>query len=89
MKFKKFIDGFVSTAKQYIEKYEECKELTGKEKKARLDEIITNYVNVAIDGIGLNFVFKFVIRKVLIQNIPFITQAIFNLIQTKVKGITK
>ncbi len=89
MEIKGFIDNFVETAQMYIEKYEECKDLTGAQKKERLDDIITNYVNVALDGIGLNFIVKFIIRKLLIENIPFITQQIFNLIQARIKGITK
>ena len=89
MKIKTFIEDFVKTATTYIEKYEECKELSGEERKKRLDDIVSNYVEVAIENIGLNFVFKFVLKKLLIQNIPYITQAIFNLIQTRIKGITK
>ena len=40
MKLKEFIKGFAATAKDYIEKYEQYKELSGEQKKARVDNII-------------------------------------------------
>lgn len=89
MDIKSFINGVAETTKKYIEKYQEYEELTGEQKKARVDDLIANYIEIAIDGIGLNFIFKFVLKKLLMDNIPIITQAIFNLIQSKVKGITK
>lgn len=89
MKFKEFIQNIASQSKLYIEKYEEYKDLNGKQKKARVDELITNYIEATIDNIGLNFIAKFVIKKLLIDNVPVITQAIFDLIAAKVEGITK
>lgn len=89
MSFKEFIEGFCQTAETYIKKYEEIKGLSGEEKKARLDDVITVYVNTGIEKLPVNFVFKFVLKKVLVQNIPTITQMIFNLIKLKVEGITK
>lgn len=89
MKFKTFIEDFANVAKKYIEKYEECKDLTGEEKKARLDDIVKNYVLVAIDNIPLNFIVKIVIKRVIVENIPFITQAIYNLLKARIKGITQ
>ena len=89
MNIKYFINGIAENTKKYIEKYEECKDLTGEQKKARVDDLIANYIEVAIDGLGLNFIFKFVIKKVLIDNLPAITQAIFDLLKAKVDGITK
>lgn len=90
IKFGDFLGNFANVVSALIEKYEtEYKDLKGPEKKARLDDAITNYVNGVIDNIGLNFVFKFVVKNILIQYIPTITQIIFNLIQTKIEGITK
>lgn len=89
MNFKGFIQTIVKETKFYIEKYEQFKELNGKQKKARVDEVITDYVENTIDNIGLNFIVKFIIKKILIENIPTITQCIFDLIKSKVEGITK
>lgn len=84
-----FIKGFSQTAQIYIEKYETIKGLSGKEKKAKLDEIITQYTLKAIDNIGLNFLVKLIIKNFIISNIPAITQQIFNLIEKRVSGITE
>lgn len=89
MRFKEFIQSIASQTQTYIEKYEEYKELNGKQKKARVDDLITNYIEATIDNIGLNFIFKFVLKKLLIENVPNITQIIFDLIKTKVDGITE
>ena len=89
MEVKVFIKNVVANTKNYIEKFEEYKELTGEQKKARLDDIIKEYIEATIDTIGLNFIFKFVIKKVLIDNLPIITQAIFDLLKAKVEGVTK
>lgn len=89
MKFKEFIQTITKETKFYIEKYEQIKELNGKQKKARVDEVITDYVENTIDCLGLNFVTKFIVKKLLIENIPTITQCIFDLIASKIEGITK
>lgn len=89
MHIKTFIKDFVQNTKSYIEKYEQYKDLTGEEKKARVDSLIYEYVEAVIDNIGLNFIFKFVIKKLLLENIPTITQLIFDLLKAKVDGITK
>lgn len=89
MKAKEFINGFCQTAKDYIGKYEQYKDLTGEEKKARVDDIVTTYCQNAIDSVPLNFAVKWVLKKLLIPNIPHLTQAIFDLIASKVQGITK
>ena len=89
MNLKEFLQNVAEQTKTYIEKYEEYKELNGKQKKARVDDLIIHYVETTIDGIGLNFIFKFVLKKLLIDNIPNITQIVFDLIKTKVDGITE
>lgn len=89
MDIKTFIQDFANNTKNYIEKFEEYKELTGEQKKARLDEIIEDYVEVALDSVNMNVVLKFVFKKVLLANVPVITQIIFDLIAAKIKGITK
>jgi hypothetical protein len=89
MKIKEFIQAIAKETKFYIEKYEQIKDLSGKQKKARVDDVIIDYIENTIDTIGLNFVAKFIIKKLLIENIPVITQCIFDLIASKVQGITK
>lgn len=89
MHIKTFIKDFVQNTKGYIEKYEQYKELSGEDKKKRVDVLITDYVQAVIDNVGMNFVFKFVLKKLLLENIPTLTQLIFDLIKTKVDGITK
>lgn len=89
MNFKDFIQTIAKETKFYIEKYEQIKDLSGKQKKARVDEVITDYIENTIDNIGLNFIVKFIIKKLLIENIPVITQCVFDLIASRVQGITK
>ena len=89
MKIKEFIQNISKETARYIEKYEQIKDLSGEQKKARVDGVITEYIETTIDKIGLNFIIKFIIKKLLIENIPVITQCIFDLIKSKVDGITK
>lgn len=89
MKIKEFIKNIVAESKHYIEKYEQYKDLTGEEKKTRVDDILKTYIENTIDTIGLNFIVKLIIKKLLIENIPVITQCVFDLIKAKVEGITK
>lgn len=89
MKLKDFINGFALTAKDYIGKYEQYSELSGEEKKARVDSMLLAYCNNALDNLPLNFVLKWAFKKLLIPNIPHLTQAAFNLIASKIDGITK
>lgn len=89
MSLKDFIKGFSETAKTYIEKFEQYKELSNEDKKKRVDDILTTYCLNAIDNLGLNFILKFAFKKLIIPNIPALTQAIFDLIKAKVDGITK
>ena len=89
MKIKNFIQNIAAESKHCIEKYEQYKDLTGEEKKARVDDIIKTYIENTIDTIGLNFIVKIIIKKLLIENIPVITQCVFDLIASKVQGITK
>ena len=89
MDIKTFIQNLATNAKNYIEKLQKFEELSGEEKKERLDEIIEEYIEVAIDSIKMNVIFKYVLKKVLLANVPVITQVIFDLIKAKIEGITK
>lgn len=89
MNFKEFIKNVADETRHYIEKYEQYKDLTGEDKKNRVDDIIKTYIENTIDTIGLNFIVKFMVKKLLIENIPVITQCIFDLITASVAGVTK
>jgi len=89
MQIKEFIETFATKTKGMIAWLEGYKELSNEEKKRRLDVQISEWVELTIDSIGLNFIFKFALKKILINNIPTITQAIFDLVKVKVEGITE
>lgn len=88
-KFKEFIDGFKQTTQTYIEKYEKIQSLSNQEKKKQLDDIVEQYAETAINKINLNVFSRYIIKKFIINNIPYLTQAIFDLIKTKIEGVTK
>lgn len=89
MEIKDFIKNIVNVSEKLIEKFEDYKELTGEEKKHRLDDTIEKHILNTIDLLEINFVLKWAFKKLLVANIPDITQAIFDLIQTRIIGITK
>lgn len=92
MKFsvKEFLFNFADVVRNLIEVYErDYKNLKGSERKEMLDHAIENYLNNVVENLGLNFIFKFVLKKIMIEHISDITQIIFNLIKTKIEGITK
>lgn len=89
MQFTEFIKTFASKTKGTIAWLEGYNELSNEEKKRRLDYQITEWVEMTIDNIGLNFILKFALKKLLVNNIPTITQAIFDLVKVKVEGITE
>jgi len=88
MKFKTFVKNFVKKATETIEAVERFSELEGEEKKERLDDALTKFAIKALDQCGVNFALKFIIEKFVIKNIPVISQAIFDLIEKRIKGIT-
>ena len=88
-KTKQFIENFTQRVKISIAALETYSALTSEQKKERLDEMVTKFVQETIDSIGLNFVLKLIVKKLLIENIPLITQAAFDLIKARVRGITE
>lgn len=88
MKFKTFVNNFIKKATDTIESVEKFSELEGQQKKERLDDVLTKFAKKALDQCGLNFALKFIIEKFVINNIPIISQAIFDLIEKRIKGIT-
>jgi len=65
------------------------KELSNLEKKAKLDKAVEVYFMTLLASTKINWFSKFVIEKVVVPNIPTITQAIYDLLKEKIKGITK
>ena len=65
------------------------KELSNLEKKNKLDKAVEVYFLSLLASSKINFITKFVIEKVVVPYIPTITQAIYECIKVKIKGITK
>lgn len=89
MKIKKFIYDFSEKAEQLIKKYEEYKELTGKQKKARVDEALLKWALIYLDTLAINGFLKWGLKFILNNYLDDFTQLIFNFIETKIEGITK
>jgi len=89
MKFKEFINDFGTKAEFFISKYEEYKELKGEEKKARVDEALLKWSLNTLEITSINPFFKFGIKFILNNYLDDLTQVIFNLIKTRIAGITK
>ena len=89
MKFKEFIEKFKNKTTELINFFEKQKKLTGAEKKAQVDFAIKNWVEDILQGSDLNFIIKFILKKYVLNNIPVITQSIFDLIKIRIEGITE
>lgn len=89
MKFDAFIEDFGNKAKHLIEEFEKFKELTGAQKKERVDELMLGWAIPAIDTIPINFVFKLALKTILKMCLPNLTQVIFNSLEARIEGITE
>lgn len=65
------------------------KELENTTKKEKLDKAVTTYIVALLAGAKVNLITKWVIEHYIIKNIPVLTQAVYDLLKDKVKGITK
>ena len=90
MKFSvnKFIIDVITLTRKLIIKYESVKDLQGHQKKDRVDAIVIEEIKEAIKQKGCPLLFRFLINKYVLKNIPDITQKIFDLIKDNVQGIT-
>ena len=87
MKFRELINGlFYNTKKDIIELAQT--ELNNENKKLVLDHNIVEYLEKAINGLTVNFIFKMVIKKLLLPNVSIITQWNFDLLKAKIEGVT-
>jgi len=62
------------------------KELDNSEKKKKLDKAVYVYLETLVSGVRINLFVKFIIEKFIIQNIPVITQAIYDLLKSKIES---
>jgi hypothetical protein len=65
------------------------KELSNKEKKSALDRAIKGYLVPLLASANMGWVTKFILEKFVLDNIPVITQAIYDLIKDRIDGVTK
>ena len=89
MQFKYFIKDFVQKAQELIKYLEGFKELSDSDKKAQLDKDMLNWSIKMLNYVQINALVKFVVKKGLEAYLPVFTQTIFDLIKTKIDGITK
>ena len=64
------------------------KELDNKDKKLQLDKAILSYLVPLLATVKMGWVTKFIVEKFIIKNIPVLTQAIYDLLKDRVKGVT-
>ncbi len=95
MSIKELIKKFKDKTQRVIETLENAKNLygeylKGEEKKGRLDEVMTKWVTEQVEGDKkIKMITKWIIKRYIIVQIPYITQMIFDLIKTRVEGITE
>ena len=85
--FKEFLNEFITKTKEEIKELAKT-ELENKEKKTSLDEKIIGFVQAALNSAKLNFFAKFVLKKFVLPYICEFTQIIYDLLKTKINGIT-
>lgn len=59
------------------------KELDNTEKKDKLDKAAYVYLDTLISGVKVNLFVKWILEKFIINNIPVITQAIYDLLKSR------
>ena len=87
MKFNDFIQSFITVVKTNIIELAQT-ELSNENKKMVLDNKIINYIDCSFDKLRVNFIIKKIIKTFVISNVSIITQLIYDLIKTKIDGIT-
>jgi len=84
---KTFIKEFIQKTKNEIIELASLK-LANSEKKEKLDIALTAFVESFILKTNLNLVLKFILKKLILPHISELTQGIYDLLKTKIKGIT-
>lgn len=88
MELKTFIQEFAEKTKNKIAELAQT-QLTGAEKKQRLDEKMTKWAEELLAKTKMNMFLKQAVKQFIISSIPVITQAIFDLLKAKINGITE
>ena len=86
--FKVVIERFVDNVKFNIINLAKT-ELNNVEKKEKLDEAIFAYFDTLLNGAKLSLITKWVIKNYVIKNIPVLTQIVYDLIKSRINGVTK
>ena len=79
---------FFKTARELIIKYRDFKELSGEEKKKRVDDYLTEWLLENVIEKTDNAIINYLLG-ILIYNLPTITQFIYDFLKEKIEGITK
>ena len=88
MNIKTFIQEFTEKTKNKIAELAQT-QLSGAEKKAKLDEKMTKWAEELLNTAKINAILKQAVKQFVIKNIPVITQAVFDLLRARIKGITE
>lgn len=89
MDIKEFISDFAQKTKEIIANLEKREELKGAEKKKQLDENMKKWAEELLNAAKMNILLKNAVKQFIIANIPVITQAVYDLIKARIKGITE
>jgi hypothetical protein len=87
IKFLEFVQNAVDEAKGDIAELAKTK-LTDKNKKSKLDEKITEFITTGMDKVGLNWIAKLAVKKLILPHISDFTQIIYDLLKEKIDGVT-
>ena len=88
MNIKEFIQEFAKRTKSKIAELAQT-QLSGAEKKQKLDEKMTKWAEELLNGAKMNALLKKAVKQFVISSIPVITQAVFDLLKTRIQGITE
>lgn len=83
-----FITEFTDLATKTIAELESGNYPDGDAKKARLDEILTTWALASLTNLAIPFWAKLGIKFLITKYLSVLTQNVYNLIKTKVAGIT-
>lgn len=89
MQLKEFILTFGDKTKELIKYYEEFNQLKGNQKKDRVVDTLSNWIEITLKDVKMNGIFKMTIKLFIKFALPEIVQVAFNLIESNIKGITK
>ena len=89
MNAKDFVIQFGSEIKKYIAYYENFKELEGAKKRDRVVDVLEEWIEKNFANLPINPVIGYIVKKVVLAVLPHIVQVAFDLIKSKVEGITE